>query len=146
MVMAFFYSKAWFMFKFMFAFYALFSTLAAQSHYPCDLLVLKKSSLLASAPVVGVTIKSEYYRALLVSFLNFPTHKIFRIALFSLLCSTKLYPYNYNILNARDFCLTQLRGAKIQLLNLGNMIICPQQHSILFFQQRRLVRMESFAG
>ena len=30
MVMAFFYSKAWFMFKFMFAFYALFSTLAAQ--------------------------------------------------------------------------------------------------------------------
>ena len=30
--------------------------------------LLKKSSLLAFAPVVGVTIKSEYYRALQVSF------------------------------------------------------------------------------
>jgi len=53
----------------MFAFYLHFSTLAAQSHYPCGVPMLKKSSLLASAPVIGMTIKSEDYRTLLLCFL-----------------------------------------------------------------------------
>ena len=45
------------------------------------MLLLKKSSLLAFAPVVGVTIKSEYYRALQVSFalLNKGLRKLKRI-------------------------------------------------------------------
>ncbi|EPF73224.1 hypothetical protein GCM10025882_11930 [Acinetobacter gyllenbergii] len=41
-------------------------------------------------------------------------------------------------------CLNQLRQAKIQFLNLGNVIICPQQGCILFFQQRNLMEIESF--
>lgn len=43
-------------------------------------------------------------------------------------------------------CLNQLRQAKIQFLNLGNMIICPQQHCILFFQQRNLMEIEAFSA
>ncbi|EOR02370.1 MULTISPECIES: hypothetical protein [Acinetobacter] len=41
-------------------------------------------------------------------------------------------------------CLNQLRQAKIQFLNLGNIIICPQQRCILFFQQRNLMGIETF--
>jgi len=43
-------------------------------------------------------------------------------------------------------CLNQLRQAKIQFLNLGNIIICPQQHCILFFQQRHLMQIETFSA
>ena len=43
-------------------------------------------------------------------------------------------------------CLNQLRQAKIQFLNFGNMIICPQQHCILFFQQRNLMEIETFSA
>ena len=60
----------------------------------------------------------------------------------SLIMLDQLCPLHSSIAS----CLTRLREAKIQLLNLGNMIICPQQHCILFFQQRKLVRMESFTG
>ncbi|RIW57789.1 hypothetical protein D3X24_16610, partial [Acinetobacter baumannii] len=31
-------------------------------------------------------------------------------------------------------CLNQLRRAKIQFLNLGNIIVCPQYRSILIFK------------
>ena len=43
-------------------------------------------------------------------------------------------------------CLNQLRQAKIHFLNLGNMIICPQQHCILFFQQSHLMQIEIFSA
>lgn len=42
-------------------------------------------------------------------------------------------------------CLNQLRQAKIQFLNLGNIIICPQFHSILIFKQRKLMEIETFS-
>lgn len=41
-------------------------------------------------------------------------------------------------------CLNQLRQAKIQFLNLGNIIICPQSRSILIFKQRKLMEIETF--
>ena len=43
-------------------------------------------------------------------------------------------------------CLNQLRQAKIQFLNLGSIIICPQQRCILFFQQRHLMQIEIFSA
>ncbi|MGR0306877.1 hypothetical protein [Acinetobacter beijerinckii] len=43
-------------------------------------------------------------------------------------------------------CLNQLRQAKIQFLNLGNIIICPQSHSILIFKQRKLMEIETFSA
>ncbi|HQV24434.1 MAG TPA: hypothetical protein PLS76_01610 [Acinetobacter sp.] len=43
-------------------------------------------------------------------------------------------------------CLNQLRQAKIQFLNLGSIIICPQQRCILFFQQRCLMQIETFSA
>jgi hypothetical protein len=43
-------------------------------------------------------------------------------------------------------CLNLLRQAKIHFLNLGNIIICPQQHCILFFQQRHLMQIEIFSA
>lgn len=43
-------------------------------------------------------------------------------------------------------CLNQLRQAKIQFLNLGNIIICPQSRSILIFTQRKLMEIETFSA
>ena len=43
-------------------------------------------------------------------------------------------------------CLNQLRQAKIQFLNLGNIIICPQSCSILIFKQRKLMEIETFSA
>ena len=43
-------------------------------------------------------------------------------------------------------CLNQLRQAKIQFLNLGNIIICPQSSSILIFKQRKLMEIETFSA
>ena len=43
-------------------------------------------------------------------------------------------------------CLNLLRQAKIQFLNLGSIIICPQQRCILFFQQRHLMQIEIFSA
>ncbi len=51
----------------------------------------------------------------------------------------QLYPMHSSIAT----CLNRLRQAKIQFLNLGSMIICPQQHCILFFQQRNLMAIET---
>ncbi len=59
----------------MFAFYAVFSTLGNAVTLSMLFALLKKSSLLAFAPVVGVTIKSEYYRALQVSFVLLNNYK-----------------------------------------------------------------------
>ncbi|MCH7335312.1 hypothetical protein [Acinetobacter sp. NIPH 2699] len=42
-------------------------------------------------------------------------------------------------------CLNQLRQARISFLNLGNIIICPQQSCILFFQQHYLIKIETFS-
>ncbi|ARG35215.1 MULTISPECIES: hypothetical protein [Acinetobacter] len=43
-------------------------------------------------------------------------------------------------------CLNQLRRAKIQFLNLGNIIVCPQYRSILIFKQRKLMEIETFSA
>jgi len=43
-------------------------------------------------------------------------------------------------------CLNQLRQAKIQFLNLGNIIICPRSRSILIFKQRKLMEIETFSA
>jgi len=43
-------------------------------------------------------------------------------------------------------CLNQLRQTQIQFLNLGNIIICPQYHSMLIFKQRKLMEIESFSA
>jgi hypothetical protein len=64
-----FYTKAQSVLKIMFAFYPVFSTLSNAVTLSLLFALLKKTSLLASAPVVGVTIKSEDYRALQVFFL-----------------------------------------------------------------------------
>lgn len=42
-------------------------------------------------------------------------------------------------------CLNQLRQAKIDFLNLGNMIVCPHDHCILFFQKHELILIEHFS-
>jgi len=75
MVMLFFCTTIQRRLKFMFAFYPVFSTLSNAVTLSMLLALLKKTSLLASAPVVGVTIKSEYYRALQVCFTNSPRYK-----------------------------------------------------------------------
>lgn len=41
-------------------------------------------------------------------------------------------------------CLQQLRAFKIQFLNLGNVIICPEQHCYLIFHAKQLNRIELF--
>lgn len=43
-------------------------------------------------------------------------------------------------------CLNQLRQAKIQFLNLGNIIVCPQHRSILIFKQHKLMEIEAFSA
>lgn len=41
-------------------------------------------------------------------------------------------------------CLNQLRYANIQFLNLGSLIVCPQQRCALFFYQRHLMEIQAF--
>lgn len=41
-------------------------------------------------------------------------------------------------------CLNQLRQFKVQFLNLGNVIICPEQQCYLIFQAKQLNRIELF--
>ncbi|KXZ72510.1 hypothetical protein [Acinetobacter venetianus] len=41
-------------------------------------------------------------------------------------------------------CLNQLRCANIQFLNLGSLIVCPQQRCALFFYQRHLMEIQAF--
>ena len=40
------------------------------------------------------------------------------------------------------FCLNQLRSAKIQFLNLGNLVICPKQNCLIIFQYKMLIRID----
>ncbi|RZG75883.1 hypothetical protein EXU29_00245 [Acinetobacter wuhouensis] len=44
------------------------------------------------------------------------------------------------------YCLNQLRSAKIQFLNLGNLIICPKQNCLIFFQSKILIRIDTFTN
>ena len=43
-------------------------------------------------------------------------------------------------------CLNQLRDAKISFLNLGNLIICPEQRCYFVFQSKQLMRIEMLDG
>ena len=40
------------------------------------------------------------------------------------------------------FCLNQLRSAKIQFLNLGNLVICPKQNCLIIFKYKMLIRID----
>lgn len=42
------------------------------------------------------------------------------------------------------FCLNQLRDLHIHFLNLGNLIVCPQQHCFFIFHHKQLIRIENF--
>lgn len=44
------------------------------------------------------------------------------------------------------FCLNQLRTAKIQFLNLGNLIICPTQNCLIVFKSKMLIRIDTFTN
>lgn len=41
------------------------------------------------------------------------------------------------------FCLAQLRSAKIQFLNLGNLIICPQHNCLIIFKYKTLIQIDT---
>ncbi|WP_038343397.1 hypothetical protein [Acinetobacter sp. A47] len=58
------YTKIPALLKIMFAFYPVFSTLGNAVTLSLLFALLKKTLLLATAPVIGVTIKSQDYRAL----------------------------------------------------------------------------------
>ena len=40
------------------------------------------------------------------------------------------------------FCLNQLRSAKIQFLNIGNLVICPKQNCLIIFKYKILIRID----
>lgn len=40
------------------------------------------------------------------------------------------------------FCLNQLRQAQISFLNLGNIVVCPEQRLILIFQAKYLKQIQ----
>ena len=40
------------------------------------------------------------------------------------------------------FCLNQLRSAKIQFLNLGNLVVCPKQNCLIIFKYKMLIRID----
>ena len=40
------------------------------------------------------------------------------------------------------FCLNQLRSAKIQFLNLGNLVICPKQNCLIIFKYKMLIHID----
>lgn len=44
------------------------------------------------------------------------------------------------------YCLNQLRSAKIQFLNLGNLIICPKQNCLIVFKYKMLIRIDTFTN
>lgn len=50
------------------------------------------------------------------------------------------FPLNTSI----AFCLNQLRNKHIQFLNLGGLIICPEQHCIFIFTNKYLIRIENY--
>ncbi|MCW8040288.1 MULTISPECIES: hypothetical protein [Acinetobacter] len=43
-------------------------------------------------------------------------------------------------------CLNQLRTAKIQFLNLGNLIVCPAQNCLIIFKYKTLVRIAALTN
>ncbi|MBJ9953527.1 MULTISPECIES: hypothetical protein [unclassified Acinetobacter] len=42
------------------------------------------------------------------------------------------------------YCLNQLRIAKIQFLNLGSLIICPEYDCLIVFKHKTLIRIDTF--
>jgi hypothetical protein len=42
------------------------------------------------------------------------------------------------------FCLNQLRSLHIHFLNLGNLIVCPEQRCFFIFRHKRLIRIENY--
>ena len=44
------------------------------------------------------------------------------------------------------YCLNQLRSAKIQFLNLGNCIVCPELHCLIVFKYKMLIRIDTFTN
>ncbi len=38
-------------------------------------------------------------------------------------------------------CINQLRNLKINFLNLGNLIFCPEYQCLLFFKNRQLIEI-----
>lgn len=44
------------------------------------------------------------------------------------------------------FCLNQLRRAKIQFINLGNLIVCPKQNCLMIFQSKLLIRIDTLTN
>jgi hypothetical protein len=44
------------------------------------------------------------------------------------------------------YCLNQLRIAKIQFLNLGSLIICPEYDCLIIFKHKTLVRIDRFTN
>ena len=44
------------------------------------------------------------------------------------------------------FCLNQLRSAKIQFLNLGNLVICPKQICLIIFKYKMLIRIDTLTN
>ncbi|MFW2043045.1 hypothetical protein ACG94V_14540 [Acinetobacter sp. ULE_I001] len=54
----------------------------------------------------------------------------------------QLFPLHCSI----AFCLNQLRGAQIQFLNLGNLIICPEYNCLIIFKYKILIRIDTFTN
>jgi hypothetical protein len=44
------------------------------------------------------------------------------------------------------YSLNQLRVAKIQFLNLGNLIICPEYDCLIVFKHKMLIRIDRFTN
>ncbi len=44
------------------------------------------------------------------------------------------------------FCLNQLRSAKIQFLNLGNLIVCPKHNCLIIFKYKTLIQIETLSN
>ena len=44
------------------------------------------------------------------------------------------------------FCLNQLRSAKIQFLNLGNLVICPKKNCLIIFKYKMLIRIDTLTN
>lgn len=62
--------------------------------------------------------------------------------------SADFQPHIQNLLHHHSslaVCLNQLRKLKIQFLNLGNVIICPEQQCYFIFQAKQLNRIELFS-
>lgn len=58
----------------------------------------------------------------------------------SLQCLHEYFPTNTQF----ALCLNQLRNLHIYFLNLGNLIVCPEQCCLFIFRHKRLIRIENY--